>query len=171
MASHEEMPSLSLRNGFRCVPEDGVTMEDVLISAGGEVGHENIVSASRMNKAVVVFLKEQNLVNHLIENGLVINDNFVQVTPLYTPTVKITVSNVPPFIPGEALERELVRFRKLASGFKTIALGCKHPSLKHVKSFRREVFMFLDSPENTLDVSFRVRDEGKTYMVYASIGS
>ncbi|KAG1924522.1 ubiquitin-conjugating enzyme E2 variant [Pimephales promelas] len=171
MASHEEMPSLSLRNGFRCVPEDGVTVEEVLISAGGEVGHENIVSASRMNKAVVVFLKEQNLVNRLIENGLVINENFVQVTPLYAPTVKITVSNVPPFIPDEALERELVRFGKFASGFKTIALGCKHPSLKHVQSFRRQVFMFLDSPENTLDVSFRVRDEGKTYMVYASTGS
>ncbi len=54
MASHEETPSLSLRNGFRCVPEDGVTVENVLISTGGEVGHENIVSASRMNQAVVV---------------------------------------------------------------------------------------------------------------------
>lgn len=32
MASHEEVPSLSLRNGFRCVPEDGVTVEDVLIT-------------------------------------------------------------------------------------------------------------------------------------------
>lgn len=147
MASHEEVPFLSLRNGFRCVPEDGVTVEDVLISAGREVGHDNIVSASRMNKAVVVFLKEHNFVNRLIENGLVINENFVQVTPLYAPTVKITVSNVPPFIPDEALERELVRFGKFASGFKTITLGCKHPSLKHVTSFRRQVFMFLDSPK------------------------
>lgn len=171
MASHEEVPSLSLRNGFRCVPEDGVTVEDVLISAGGEVGHENIVSASRMNKAVVVFLKEQVFVNRLIESGLVINGNFVQVSPLHAPTAKITVSNVPPFIPDDALERELVRFGKFASGFKTITLGCKHPSLKHVKSFRRQVFMFLESPENTLDVSFRVRHEGKTYMVYATTGS
>ncbi len=86
----------------------------------GEVGHENIVSASRMNQAVVVFLKEQHFVNQLIENGLVINDNFVQVTPLQAPTAKITVSNVPPFIPDDALERELVRFGKFASGFKTI---------------------------------------------------
>lgn len=171
MASHAETPSLSLRNGFRCVPEDGVTVEDVLISAGEEVGHENIVSASRMNKAVVVFLKEQNFVNRLVESGLIINENFVQVTPLYTLTVKITVSNVPPFIPDEALERELVRFGKFASGFKTITLGCKHLSLKHVTSFRRQVFMFLDSPENTLDVAFRVRHDGKTYMVYASTGS
>ncbi len=171
MASHEETPSLSLRNGFRCVPEDGVTVENVLISTGGEVGHENIVSASRMNRAVVVFLKEQHFVNQLIENGLVINDNFVQVTPLQAPTAKITVSNVPPFIPDDALERELVRFGKFASGFKIITLGCKHPSLRHVKSFRRQAFMFLDSAENTLDVSFRVRYEERTYMVYATTGS
>ncbi len=52
MASHEEMPSLSLRNGFRCVPEDGVTVEKCAHSTGGEVGHENIVSASR----ITVFL-------------------------------------------------------------------------------------------------------------------
>lgn len=43
---HEETPSLSLCNGLRCVPE-GVTVEDVLISTGEEVGHENMVSASR----------------------------------------------------------------------------------------------------------------------------
>ncbi len=64
MASHEETPSLSLRNGFRCVPEDGVTVENVLISTGGEVGHENIVSASRMNQAVVVFLKDNILLTN-----------------------------------------------------------------------------------------------------------
>lgn len=170
MASHEETTSLSLRNGFRCVPEDGVSVEDVLVSTGEEVGHENIVSASRMNKAVVIFLKDHNLVNRIIETGLVINENLVQVTPLYAPSARITVSNVPPFIPDDALERELARFGKFASGFKTIPLGCKHPSLKHVKSFRRQVFMFLDSPENTMDVSFRVRHDGRTFMVYASTG-
>lgn len=30
--------------------------------------------------------------------------------------------------------------------------------------------MFLDSPENTMDVSFRVRHDGRTFMVYASTG-
>ncbi len=44
MASHEETPPLSLHNAFRCVPEDAVTVENVLISTAGEVGHENIVS-------------------------------------------------------------------------------------------------------------------------------
>lgn len=57
MASLDETPPLSLRNGFRCVPEDNSTVEDVLIAVGDQIGHENIVSASRMNQAVVVFFE------------------------------------------------------------------------------------------------------------------
>ncbi|KAL1268502.1 hypothetical protein QQF64_033865 [Cirrhinus molitorella] len=47
----------------RCVPEDNATVEDLLVAVRDQIGHENIVSASRMNQAVVVFFKEQNLVN------------------------------------------------------------------------------------------------------------
>ncbi|KAK3514785.1 hypothetical protein QTP70_031015, partial [Hemibagrus guttatus] len=60
---------------------------------------------------------------------------------------------------------------KMASAFKTISLGCKHPALQHVPSFRRQVFMFLESPENTPDISFRVKHEGRTFMIYASTGN
>ncbi len=47
-------PNLSLRNGCSCVPEPGVTIEELLVVVGERVGFDNIVSASRMNKAVVV---------------------------------------------------------------------------------------------------------------------
>ncbi len=42
MASLAETPSLSLRNGFRCVTEDNATVEDVLVAFGEQIGHENI---------------------------------------------------------------------------------------------------------------------------------
>ncbi len=60
----------------------------------------------------------------------------------------------------DVLERELVRFGKIASPFRAISLGCKNPSLKHVMSFRRQVYMFLESPDRTLNVSFRIKYEG-----------
>lgn len=41
---------------------------------------------------------------------------------------------VPTFIPNEALEKELERFEKFASGFRTVRLGCKDAKLKHVQS-------------------------------------
>ncbi len=170
MASHLDVrtPSLSLRHGIRCITQVGITVEDVLLDVAERVGHENIISASRMNKAVVVFLKEELLVNRLVESGIVVSGAFVIVQPLISPTVKVVISNVPPFIPDEDIQRELVRYGKFASGIKMVPLGCKHESLKHVLSFRRQVFMFLNAP--TLNVSFRCVYEGKSYMLYANTG-
>lgn len=61
--------SLSLRHGVRCVPEASVSVEEVLVAIGEEVEYSNIVSASWMNKAVVIFLKEWNL-SRLVESGI-----------------------------------------------------------------------------------------------------
>ena len=170
MASSETPPP-SIRQGVRIVPPDSsVSVEEVLLAVGEQVGHDNLSFASRMNKAVVVFVNEELLVHQLVQSGVFIRDLFVQVSPLSVPSTRITVSGVPPFIPNEALENELRRFGKFASGFKTVSLGCKDPKLKHVQSLRRQVFMFLDSPTQTLEVSFRVKYGEGSYMVYASSG-
>ncbi|KAJ4927841.1 hypothetical protein JOQ06_015643 [Pogonophryne albipinna] len=156
-----EMPSL--RHGVRVIPQENSTVESVLLAVGEQVRHGNISYASRINKAVVVFVKKQELVSHLIESGLNINDEFIQVSPLAVPSTRITISGVPPFIPNETLEKELKRYGRMASGFRTVSLGCKDTKLKHVQSLRRQVFMFLDCTSQTLDEGF--------YMVYASAGS
>ena len=75
---------------------------------------------------------------------------------------------MPPFIPNADIERELSRFGRLAGAIRMIPLGCKNANLKHVLSFRRQVFMFLNTP--SLNVSFRCLHEGRSYMVYASTG-
>ncbi len=69
--------SLSLRHGVRCVPVADASVEDVLVAVGEQIGFENIVSASRMNKAVVIFLKEQSLVGRLIESGVWVSGVFL----------------------------------------------------------------------------------------------
>ena len=70
------------------------------------------------------------------------------------------MSGVPPFILNQALEREQKWLGKFASGFRTVALGCKDVKLKHVQSLRKQVFMFY---------SFRVQHEERFYMVYTSM--
>lgn len=169
MASPSGASPLSLRNGVRVASPPGSSVEQVLLAIGGQVGHENISYASRMNKALVVFVSDQKHVSALIESGLTLDGEFVQVSPLAVPSTRITVSAVPPFIPNEALERELRRYGKFASGFKSVGLGCKSEKLQHVQSLRRQVFMYLDTP--TLDISFRVKHDDAFYMVYASSGS
>ena len=74
-----------------------------------------------------------------MQSGVFVRDLFVQVSPLSAPSSRITVSGVPPFIPNELLENELRKYRKFASGFKTVSLGCKDPKRKHVQSLRQQV--------------------------------
>lgn len=84
----------------RFFSDQAFTVEDVLLAMGDIVGRGKMVSASRMYKAIVVFLKEDNLVNRLVENGNV-SDTLLLVTPLRVPATKVTISNMPPFISNE----------------------------------------------------------------------
>ncbi len=101
-------------------------------------------------------LKTEQLVNQLTESGIWIKEMFVPVTPLAAPATKVTISNVLPFISNDAITKELTRFGKIASPVRMIPLECKNAALKHVLSFRRQVLMFLTSPERTLEISFHV---------------
>lgn len=92
-----ETPSLSLQHDVRLVPGPGVPVEVVLLAVGDVVGHDQLVYASRMNKAVVVFVKEERCVHELVESGLTIEEMFVQVSPLAVPSTRVIVSFVPPF--------------------------------------------------------------------------
>jgi len=134
-------------------------------------GFDNVISASQMNKELIVFLKSEALENQLTVDGLWVKEAFVPVSPLSAPATKITISNVPPFVSNDVIVKELLRYGKIASPMRTIPLGCKNAALKHVLSFRRQIFMFLSSQDRSLEVSFRVKHEDNSYMVYASTES
>lgn len=65
------VPSLSLHRGVRCVPEAGMRVEDVLVGVRELIGFEKIYLASRMNKAVVVFVTDETL----IEEGIRVSES------------------------------------------------------------------------------------------------
>lgn len=124
--------SLSLRHGVRCVPDADSNVEDVLVTVGEQIGYGNIISASRMNKAVVIFLKDESMVSKLIEIGVWINGAFTVVSPLVSQSMKVTISNVTPFILNSDIVKELLRFEKMASEMKMIPLRCRNEALKRV---------------------------------------
>lgn len=74
-----EMPSLPIQHGVRVMLDSAVSVETILLSVGKQVSYDNVAYASRMNKAVVVFLNNKRFVNRLTESGLVINDEFLLV--------------------------------------------------------------------------------------------
>ena len=68
--------------------------------------------------------------NEVIEKGLVLYDSFTPVLPLSTPSKKIIVSNIPPFIKDELIEGKLQCHGWLVSSIGKIPLGCKSRLLK-----------------------------------------
>lgn len=146
-----------------------MTVEDVLL-AMCEVfgGGKNIKSASRMNKAIVVFLAETAMVDKLIEEGLVIMDSFVQVLPLSSPAKRVVLSNVPPYFENEILEGILSRYGKQTAPIRPVLVGFKNPTLVHVESFRKQTFMILNEQHRDLDVAVKLVQGGKDYIIYIS---
>lgn len=143
------------------MPDESITVEDVLNAIGVDLGASNILSASRMNKAIVVFLKEESMVDDLVERGLTVGNVFVSVLPLSNLAKKVMLSNVPPFISNDSLESLLVRYGKLVGPIKMIPLGLKNPDLKHIMSFRRQTHMLLNADCQSLNVSAKITVQGK----------
>lgn len=159
---------MTVRHGCKCMPDASVSVEDCLLAVSSVIGGANIRSASRMNKAIVLFLSETQLVDDLIESGLTIKDTFVNVMPLSSPTKKVVLSNVPPFVRNDKLEEILERYGKLMSPVKMIPLGCKNAELRHVMSFRRQAIMILKSQNEALNLSVKLSIDNKDYTIFIS---
>ncbi|XDV26317.1 hypothetical protein PO909_030065 [Leuciscus waleckii] len=121
-----------------------------------------------MNSAIVIFFKSIEKANEVVQSGVVLNGSLVPVLPLSSPSKKVILSNVPPFIKDEVLMQELSRYGKLVSPIKKIPLGCKSPLVKHLVSFRRQVFMVLKNGTDEIDLIFKFKIDGFDYTVFAT---
>lgn len=105
------------------------------------------------------------LANTLVESGVVIDGIFTSVLLLSTPSKKVTLSYVPPFIKNNVLAKALLRYGKLVSPTMMIQIGCRSPLLKHVVSFRRFVFMVLNDNKEELDLTLNFHHENHNYAI------
>ncbi|GAA6082358.1 uncharacterized protein LOC124377357, partial [Tachysurus ichikawai] len=161
--------TLTRRHGVRVAT--GTSAENCCLAAGDVVGDENVLAASRMNSAVVLFVSTIERATLLAQKGIVVRGSLTHVFPLSTPSKKVTLSNVSPFIKDETLERDLSCFGKLVSPIKVIPIGSKSARAKHVASFRRFTYMILNSnitePERTLTY----KRGGVDHVIYVSTNS
>lgn len=157
---------LTRRHGVKI--DTTANLEECVLAVAALAGHENVLSASRMNNAIVIFLKTIDLANLVVESGVEIGGIFTSVLPLSTPSKKVTLSNVPPFIKNDTLAGMLARYGKLISPIKMIPIGSKSSILKHVVSFRRFVYMVLKDNTDELDLTLNFRHEDFNYVIYAS---
>ena len=157
--------SLTRRHAIKIAAKASV--EECSLAVGDLVGHDKILSAARMNKAVVLFLETVELANEVIEKGVVIDGVFTPVLSLSAPSKKVIISNIPPFIKDEIFIEALSRHGKLVSPIRKIAISSRNPLLKHIVSFRRFVYM-ITKDNKDLDFTLDVPVEGFHYSVYVS---
>ena len=89
---------------------------------------------------------------------------------MITPAMRVIISNVPPFISHDKIMSVLSRYGKMVSRMSTIPLGYRNECVRHVMSFRRQVYMVLpDRGEDTgLNISFKINFEDINYQIYTS---
>ena len=85
-----------------------------------------------------------------------VNGMFEPVILLIQPAIRITLSNVPPFISDDFLIKELSRHGKVVSPIRKMLSGCKSPLLRHVVSHRRQLFMLLNNKDEEFNYPFRI---------------
>ena len=87
MAATEKVrfDQLSRRHGIRIAPGARRSVEECSLAVGEVVGYGSIVSASRMNGAVVVFLDSIEKATTMVQNGVLIRGTFTPVVPLVRP--------------------------------------------------------------------------------------
>ena len=76
-----------------------VAIKEIIIAIIGIVGAENVLTASIMNKKVVVFILQISIVASFVESGLLVeSDIFNPVSPLDSPSAKVIISNIPTYM-------------------------------------------------------------------------
>jgi len=152
--------ALTRKHGVVCVPPDDVSVEDLVIATGNIVGTDKVRAASRMNKRVVIFVSETELVHEIVSTGLSTDDgHFVLVSTLDTPAVKVIISNAPPFLKNQMLISELSRYGPVVSQITMLPLRIHDDRTKHVMSFRRQAYVVLprSNAERTLNIVLKLK--------------
>ena len=156
-----------MKNAVKMESLEGVSVNIYVEKIAEMVEDKEILAASRMNRSVVVFLKTTNSVDIICTNGLTITEEFIQPQPMVKPATKVILSNVPPFLPNELLAEKLEPYGKvITQSFRYIPLGCRKDSLRHVKSFRRQVYIVLK--QGNINGVLHTFYNGNSYSIYIS---
>uniref|UniRef100_G3PJQ9 CCHC-type domain-containing protein n=1 Tax=Gasterosteus aculeatus TaxID=69293 RepID=G3PJQ9_GASAC len=99
--------------------------------------------------------------------GSFLHSPLVKKRKLAVASHRLTVANVPPFVPDGVLLEELVKHGKVVSPLKKLSSGCKSPLMRHVVSHRRQLHMVLTKPQ-ALHLVIKVKIEGFDYAMFAT---
>ena len=95
---------------------------------------------------VYVWRREHGFVDELIHDivsaGITTKSgHFMMASPMQTPAMRIVISNIPSFITNDKIMAVLSRYGTMVSRISMIPPGCRNENVKHVMSFRSQVYI------------------------------
>lgn len=146
-----------------------IQMEEYLIALGNIIEPQKIHAASRIaNNRICFYLTEKELADKLIKNHkhIMIDNKYIEINPLISPTTKIIISNCFSSIPNHLLEQKFNQLGfKLASPINSLRIGTRQERFKHILSFRRQVYIMQE--ENlTIPESINIQHENINHKIY-----
>ena len=90
---------------------------------------------------------------------------FVQVEPLSSLGIRITLSNIPPFMADNVVLPFLERLGVLRLSIRPVSQGYREPALRHILSFKRQVSIELRN-DTECEGSFVIPFEEKSYKIF-----
>lgn len=84
-----------------------LSVEECCLAVENVVGHESILSASRMNNAIVILLCTVENATELVKRCIDIDGALTPVLSLSTSSKKVTISNVPLVFSDDILKQTL----------------------------------------------------------------
>ena len=101
----EPFSAVTRNNGVAFKPLTKSLFRDNYIDAFvNNIPPEEVVSVSRIsNGRVAIYLCSRGAVIDATNHGLILDDSFLELTPLIKPTTRLTLSNVYPEIPNSVL--------------------------------------------------------------------
>ncbi|XP_078471539.1 uncharacterized protein LOC144733488 [Lampetra planeri] len=162
LQQHPEPPREA---GIRCPASHDVPIEVYVDALRAIVPGGSIRYASKVSGRVVFFMESEKVANAAMEKGLTVGDWHLTLEPMSSPSVRVIVSNVPPYIPDKDIQDHLAKLGTLTSNLQRVPLGLKNPALRHVLSFRRQVYMLV--PNGQLEEgSFVVMNGGRAHRLF-----
>lgn len=151
---------------------DGAENCDYLIELIKKTDPNNIIGASRISQnRFCCYLCDDKLVDELTAEGnnyVIVHGQKAKIRPFIEKSKRVIFSNVHMCIPNDALVDKLKECGvKVRSGVNYIRAGFEHPSLKHIISFRRQVFIDPNDVEK-LPKDFTLNHDDTIHHIYVS---
>ncbi|KAG5898241.1 hypothetical protein JTB14_029620 [Gonioctena quinquepunctata] len=152
--------------------DDNLKLFDYVKTIGDIVGPKHIAFASRIsNNRICIYLANPNLVDDLLKShpSVTINNNVINIRRLVSPTKRIIISNIPPYISHDLAENAIKNLGlQLTSPVSFLRAGIPGDEYSHILSFRRQVYVLPPSDDFELQTSLIIPFDGNENRIFLS---